>query len=146
MNGKSVGLVIVLVAIAFFVGRFTSPEKIKIEEKIVTVEKEVVNQDTETKENKLVIVHEYPDGLRVTKTKTRSIQSAKSETKKEVAMATDKKVTIESPKKTLIYAIIPMLKTDQYGLGVSHSFIGPIELGAQFKTDLSVSLNVGLRF
>jgi hypothetical protein len=146
MTQKGVFLVVVLISTAFFVGRITSPEKIEIKEKIVTVEKEVVNQDTETKENKIVIVHEYPNGLRVTKTRSRSNQTVNTQTKKEIATATDKKTTVESSKKTLVYAIIPAIKSGQYGLGVSHSFIGPIELGAQFKTDLSVSLSVGIRF
>lgn len=155
---------VILIAIAlttsYAVGRFSAPEKIKIETKIVTVEKKVTDTDTtvdKDRHKKVVVVEETkPDG---SKTKTTTITddtTTKSDKKTKETDAVVKKedqvkeITRPSSKVTisamggvnLSLAGNPLV----YGASVSKTILGPISLGAFYLTPGITGLSVGLTF
>jgi hypothetical protein len=161
MSPKSkIILVVITVVTAYAFGRFSAPEKVKIETKIVTVEKKVKDTDTTVDKNrhkKVVIVEETkPDG---TKTKTTTITDDTTTKSDRKTKETDKiaqkektsKEVISSSAKLTVSAMagVNLGLTNNplvYGASVSKTILGPISLGAFYLTPSIVGATIGLSF
>jgi hypothetical protein len=140
MSNRTI-IIIALVALltSFAVGRFTAPEHIKIQEKIVTVEKVVVQVQHEVK-----TVVTKPDGsstsTTVTDTNTHSNTDSNSST-----------ISKDIPVNKNIVSISALVGThvlpfgDQvYGASISKNFIGPVRLGVWGLSDKTFGFSLGL--
>lgn len=140
----------VLVA-AFAVGRYTAPEKVKIETKVVEIEKQVVVHDTTTKKKVTHIVITHPDGTKEETTITEDITKEKDKTSNthEDKQETVKEETKSSSKLTLsaLAGVHVSSSPDLvYGGMVSKQVLGPISIGLWGLTDKSVGASVGVSF
>ncbi len=159
---------VILIAISyvavFAAGRYLTPTKIKIETKVVTVEKIVESKKTDTSkdEHKKVVTHEVdkPDGEKdITTTTT----DEDKEDQKIADNRTDDKTKTEDKTKEItkdsghlnISALGGLNTTNsstEYGLSVTKDVIGPFSLGVwglnstNRETGPSVGASFGLSF
>lgn len=137
------------IVVSFAVGRFTTPEKVKIETKVVTVEVKVKEKDKH-KETKIVEVTK-PDG---TKEKTKTIiEDTKTNIVKESSQSAETKTErIGSTQRTTISGLIGIDFNNLsrspvvYGGSVSRPIIGPVTLGAWGLSNLTFGASVGVQF
>jgi len=137
LNKNTAG-VIVIIVIAFCVGRYTSPEKIKTETKIVEVEKEV-----NKKQKQVVKIKENTDGSKetviVTDTETDEKVTAHSETQtKEVTNPRKVNVSILAGTSLPINMVL--------GVNVSKPILGPITAGVWALNNKTAGLSLGFNF
>jgi hypothetical protein len=144
---------------AFAVGRYTVPEKIRVETKTVEVEKKVDDTKTQTdrdKHKKTTVVETVkPDGEKTTTTVTEEDTTTKRSTDDKSAM-TDNKATDQvtektyGTQKTTLSALgaINLTGTPSiaYGASVYKPVLGPFGIGAMFLTNGTVGLSVGISF
>lgn len=148
-------IVVVALATAFAVGRYTVPEKVRIETKIVEVEKKTTDKEKDKNEHKktTIVVVTKPDGTREstttitddtnTNSKTHSTddKSTTTEKTKEITAGTQKTTVLGLVGMNLTKAALP-----DYGLSVSKPILGPVSVGVfGFKSGI-VGAGVGLSF
>lgn len=149
MTKLAIGLIVVLVSVA--VGRFTAPEKVRIETKIVQVDKKTEDKDIDKHEHKVTKTVTNKDGTTETTTvsdtdtgiadkKTDNSYSSK-DTEKEVTRGSSK-VSISA----LAGLDIHSPGTPVYGGAVSKSILGPIGVGAWGLTDGVFGASLSLTF
>lgn len=147
---------VLILLCTFCAGRFSAPERIKIETKIVEVERK--SEDTKKdvdknkhKETKVVEVVK-PDGSKETTTTTtedsasNSSKETSTNTETETASTTSKEVT-RSSSKTILSAMYGIPFTGGlpvYGGSVYREVIGPIGIGASYLTSGVVCVSLGL--
>lgn len=154
-----IALVTVLTAFAF--GRYSAPEKVKIETKTVEVEKKTTDQTKKVDRNKhlktVTTTEERPDGTKVTTTTTTVDTDTKSntdtainddktkntETTKEVTRGGNK-VTISALAGAKVSFSEPL--TPIYGGMVNKELLGPITIGAFGLSDGVGGIALGLTF
>lgn len=139
-----------LIAVAFFAGKQSAPEKVKIEkeivEKIVYQKVEMENQD----KRKLVIETVFPSGVKTTKTLIRSKKQIQKVSSVESDVSARAQTVVESRRGVTvsILAGVPLTNmlhgSSVYGASASKQFIGPFSLGAWAFTDLRVGLSLGV--
>lgn len=151
-------IVVVYTATAVAVGRYTVPEKIKIETKVVTVEKQSEDKDINQKKNTkhTVVVNKdiKPDGEKIiTSTSTDEVLAdTNTDTKKEVIHDTDteksKEVTHPSDKVTVsaLGGIDLSTMKPVYGASVTKPILGPIAVGLFGLSNGACGASVGLTF
>jgi len=149
-----VGYTVVAVAI----GRYTLPARVKVETKIVTVEKKVTNTSTSKTENthkKVVIVEDTkPSGEKTTTTTTTDdVQFAENQkTHASDATTTDKessKDTTYSSSKVTLSALGGLDLTTMkpiYGVSATKPIAGPLTLGVFGLSNGSCGLSLGVTF
>ena len=146
--------VVVLTSFAF--GRFSAPEKVRIETKTVEVEKKTEQKETAANQHKEVTVTEVvkPDGTKETTTKTTEDIIRKTDTVDKVVDAkeadTSKEVTRGSSKVT-VSALAGINLSDPtkppvLGASVTKPMLGPITTGLWGFTDKTVGVSIGLTF
>lgn len=154
----AIALVVVAIATSFAVGRYTVSEKIKIETKIVEVEKktEKKDQDVNKAERKETTITESvkPDGTKETTTKiiedTNTNKNTKVDTVQNDTTKTDASKTIEKGGSRLNisalggYDIIKGVPV--YGASISKDVIGPVSAGLWGLSNATVGISVGLSF
>ncbi len=147
-------------AASFAAGRYTLPEKVRIETKIVEVEKktEKTKTDLDRDKHKETKVTETtnPDGTKTTTTTT--VEDTKTEKKTDTAKTDNTQKTDTTVKevtnalsKVYISALagIPISLDSVrpiYGASVTKPVIGPITIGVWGLTLPAVGLSVGLSF
>lgn len=153
----SIGAVLLLTAYAF--GRYSAPERVKIEKEIVTVEveKKETSKQRITDEDKKTTILEVvrPDGTKVTK---KVIESDKK-TDTKVAQTVDSKSEMESKETKIIensrrvsVSVIAgpnffdLKQPIVFGGHVSRPFLGPITLGIWGLSSGTGGASVGLQF
>lgn len=148
------GAAALLVSFAF--GRYTVPEKIKIETKVVEVEKKTSEQDKDKEKHKKTTTKEIkkPDGTVETVTETTEDTINKSKDKQS---EDSKKVDIEHKEEekgqsntTLsvlggIDIVNPAAGID-YGLSIYRPVLGPIGLGVYGFQSKTVGVSLGVSF
>jgi cytoskeletal protein RodZ len=140
MNNK-VLITVVLIIVAFVVGRQTTPEKVRTEVKTITVEK-IVEVERRTKTTTV----KKPDGTTVTTTTTDT--KSKSDTNKSI---TDKVAESTSSKKSIVnISMMAKIKAAPtmitYGVSVSKEILGPITVGVFGMTDKTFGITLGMNF
>jgi len=149
-------LIAIALATAYAFGRFSAPEKVKVETKIVEVEKKVEKKEIEKQNNKKTtsVTEIRPDGTKtittvttdagVTKTKDRSVEeSIKSTSENKETTNSSSKVTIAA-----LAGVNPFRITEGVDLGgmVSRPVLGPITIGVfGFKSGMC-GVSAGLTF
>lgn len=152
MQSKTKAIIAVLiVAVSFAAGRYTTPEKVKTETKIVEVEKKTKKVDT--KEHKKTVIRwvTNPDG---TKTKTEVITDDRdSNTSETDQIERDSSKTTEitrSSSKVTVSALVGMSISAPgvpiYGVSVTKPILGPITVGFFGLTNKTGGLSLGLTF
>lgn len=142
---------VIILACTFVAGRYTAPEKVRVETKTVTVEVEKKVQDTNQKKNTKMTEIVNKDGSKVitttttvdtdTKTKTNIDQTTKSDTVKTVQI---------SGSSLIIEGLVGTNVTNPaglvYGAEISNKLIGPIRVGIFGFTDSRVGGSIGFQF
>lgn len=146
---------VVLIVVAFAIGRYTGPEHIKTVTKIVTVQTDSKTDDSQVEDHKKVTIVDVtsPDG---TNTKTTTVVDDKDTQDKSTDTSkttTDESKSVEvtksSPKiqvSALAARNLSNFASPIYGGMVSKSILGPITLGAFGLSDKTVGLSIGLMF
>lgn len=151
-------IVLAYTLVAVAVGRYTVPEKVKIETKIVEVEKKT-DKDVENKTDKkhkqtIIVKNVKPDGASTTTTtityddnkeskKNDTVTDNKSvttDTSKEVVRG-DSKVTISALAGASISTGLPA-----YGLSVTKPILGPLTVGLWGLNNGTCGGSVGITF
>lgn len=136
LNVLVVGL---LCGACFTFGRLSTPEKVRVETKVVTVEKKI--EVAAKHEN--VIVHEViaKDGSKVIDTHTVSETEKKTDTLVS-SQASESKEVVKSRQPLSVNALIGLNQT--YGASVSKPILGPISVGVWGLTNASCGFSVGI--
>lgn len=147
---------IVLFALGAAIGRYTVPEKVRVETKIVTVEKKTENKNTDVKDHKKITVIEIDnkDGSK-TKTTTTTDDSDKrvndkttdsidtSQSSVTETIRGSSKVTISLLAGTkLSFSANPIV----FGGIISKPLLGPITVSVYGLSDASGGFGLGLQF
>lgn len=143
-------IVIAYTATAVAMGRYLTPEKIKIETKIVEVEKKTVDKNDNKHKHTVITEIDNKDGSKETKTdivytdeKTTAVTddvNKTTDTVKEITKGSDK-VTISALGGFDFNTLKPV-----YGASVSKPLLGPIAIGAWGVSSGQVGISIGLQF
>lgn len=143
MTTKNKVIISVIVLITTFaVGRYSAPEKVRVEVKTVEVEKivtKVVHVKTTTTEK--------PDGTKETTTVVDSRTDSSTNTKN-----TESKTEQTISKKMMNASVLSGLNLSSnnpglvYGLSVSGNLLGPITVGSWGLTNSTFGVSLGLNF
>lgn len=153
-------IVSVSLATAFAAGRYSLPEKIRIETKTVEVEKKSDSKDTDAQKNthKKTITKETikPDGTKTVTTvvtddsvaSTKTIDKQVDLTNKDISSVSEKshssdKVTISALGGVSFNSSTPVFV---YGASVSKPILGPITVGLWGLSNASFGASAGLSF
>lgn len=147
-------IVTVVLVGTFALGRYTVPEKIKIETKVVEVVKEVKVTDTKQDAHKHTVITEVslPSGEKKKTTeivydssKERDSHTVIDDTKKESSTETvvkgDSKVSI-----SLLGGLKLDNRTPVYGASISKPVLGPLTIGIWGLSDSSCGASIGVTF
>lgn len=137
-NKKAIGGVVVVI-VAFYAGKYSAPEKVRVETVRVEVEKKV-----DKEQRKKVVIKENKDGSKettiVVDTSVKENTKANSESSvKEVISRSRINISL------LAGATIP-LSPPIFGISAQRDFIGPITIGAWGLTNRTIGLSLGLNF
>lgn len=152
MNTKIYFIMGVLAALGYAAGRWSAPEKVKIETKIVTVEVEKKTENTDKKENIKSVEVVKPDGTKTTTTEIIADTKTKSETNiKETTKEDTKQTTQKSTSSLIVEGLVSGNINDlssglTYGGHISNNLIGPIRIGAFGFTNRNFGVSLGLQF
>ena len=146
-------------AASYLCGRYSAPEKIRIETKIEKqiVEVQVEKRDEEKSGEKTEVITQIirPDGTKISRTRieARHESNAKSEASTETKVSEKidktKEITNRSGVAVNILAGLPLASITHglvYGASFTTPFFGPIEIGAWGFTDMRIGISMGLRF
>ncbi len=133
-------------ALAFALGIYVTPDKVRVETKIVEVVKQV---EVEREKHKETTVTEHPDGSKETKTVEDTKTQKNTEETKDSNTAVKESETHPANKLTIsalggfqtYNAFYPV-----YGLSISRPLIGPIVIGLWGITPGVVGVSLGLSF
>lgn len=157
MSAKYKVLVSILVVLtSFAAGRYSLPEKLKVETISEEKDKKVLQMDTDRDKHKETTTVEVvkPDGTKETTTKTVEDDNTKKKTNETEASKTDKtetkEITYSSSKVTVsaIAGVTPFSLSPSvvYGGSVTKPILGPITSGVWFLTNGTIGASVGLTF
>lgn len=139
---------IVLAALLIAIGRFTAPEKVRVETKTITVEVEKEKQATDTKTK--TVENDNKDGSKTittvtdtsTHTTTNTDIDTKSDSVKETTYAKDgvtisalAGIDVTNPSKGFVY-----------GASLSKPILGPISIIVEGQSNKVISVGLGLKF
>lgn len=135
---------------SFALGRYTTPVKIKIQEKIVEVKVKDEDKKTDQNKHKVTVIVEKPNGDKTTtisedsnlKTDDKSkITDSKTDTKTKEVVKQGSSLNISA-----LAARDNQSGTIVYGAQVQRDLIGPINLGLYGLTNGLVGVSLGVRF
>jgi hypothetical protein len=149
MDKRVLIFIAALILSAFLAGRFSAPEKIKIQKETVTVASEVRDEEKSGEKVEVTTQITRPDGTKISRTRLETKHDSKIETSKETLNETKEKKEITNRQGVVVSALIGLPLTDLskgpvYGASFSKQFIGPIHLGAFMFTDMRVGISLGL--
>lgn len=153
-------LAVIALLTAFAVGRYTVPEKIRIEKQIVEVEKKTETKETDTNRNKhketKVVEVVKPDGTKeTTTTTTEDTETDKKTNQQDHSESTNttketKEVTAGTQKTTIAFMAGTGFSLDSQkaflGAQVYKPVLGPIGIGVWYLTNSTVGASIGLSF
>lgn len=142
---------IILLAGTFAFGRYSAPERVRIETKTVTVEVEKKTQNTDIKQNTKTTTVIKPDGTKIIDTTTISDTDTKTKTDIDQTTSTDTtKETDKSSSKLIIEGLASTTITNPSGITfgghISNNLIGPVRIGVFGFTDGKVGISLGFQF
>lgn len=159
MTIKTKAIIVAVYSLGLFAaGRYTVPEKIKIETKVVEVEskqeKKTVAADKERHKKTVVVEVDKPDGTREKTITTTDDTSNKrntnlAETEKEQKFTDNKKEVTSASDKVTLSALAGASLTGGglvYGASVTKPVLGPISIGLWGLTNSTIGGSLGLTF
>lgn len=160
MSVRNSAIAAIIIAVTFAaIGRWTAPEKIKTETKIVEVEKKTEHSDTEADKNKHkeTTTHEItrPDGTK--ETTTTVVEDSNANRHNTTDKTDDKsksedisKEVTKSGSKLTLSALAGVKVSDPtgmiYGGHVTKDILGPINIGVWGMSNNTAGLSIGLTF
>jgi NCAIR mutase (PurE)-related protein len=143
---------------AFAFGRYSAPEKVKIETKVVEVEKKSENKSTDTDRNKrketTVTETVYPDGRKETKTEV--VETTQTERKTDTSVVTEREKDAAETKETsrsgkvslsaLTGVDVTNLNAPIFGAHLLTNVLGPVTIGVWGLSNATGGLSLGLSF
>lgn len=144
MDSKTAGMILVIAASFFLIGRTTAPEKIKVEKEFVAVTTYKENIDKQFDINATTTTISKPDGTKVTRTKrTDRSKETKATSSREIQYKTEiKEIIKSSPTSVMLVATNGL----DYGLSLSRQVLGPITIGIfAFKSGV-FGASIGVNF
>lgn len=146
----TIALIAIVAAFAF--GRFSAPEKIKIETKIVEVERKTSESETDRHKESTTTEVTRPDGTKEKTTTTTEDTNRKSASTDDTNKNTEitKEVT-KSGSPVTIQALAAVNVTSlaapiDYGMSISRPLLGPITVGIFGFSSGKVGFGIGLTF
>lgn len=143
----------VVILISFAAGRFSSPEKIKIETKIVEVEKKISKTDKKKDTRVKVVTVERPDG---TKETTKTIEStATSQNTSASSKSSDSHSVNETTRSSsrLNLSVLGGVSYSPFvgvkpvvGGHISKDIVGPISVGIWGTSNIEGGISLGVTF
>lgn len=151
MNKEAIFIIAALIILSFAFGRYSAPEKIKIETKTVTVEIEKVKTDENTDNSKTVTEIIRPDHTIIKRTRydkktdktTQTITEDRKEVQESKEITKGSKVTIAALGSLNLTHLTSGIT---YGASISKAILGPITLGLWGLTDSTIGVSCGLEF
>jgi F420-0:gamma-glutamyl ligase-like protein len=135
--------------VGYLAGRFSAPERTKVE--TVTLTKEVQVQDESKRVNQIqrIVETTRPDGTTVKETRIKTRAASERIQSKTTEVASKESREIENRRGVNVSALIGLPLTEitkgpVYGASISKPFIGPITLGVWGLTNFTFGLSVGL--
>lgn len=160
LNPKTVAVVLLLLAGAFALGRYMTPEKVKIEEKIVYQEKieKTTQVDVQKKRRATTVKTEETklDGTKTVTTRTDENEDENSSTL--IQEQIDRLITQEKQKLTemgnnrvTVSALAGVdlrdfAKPPAFGAHITKPFLGPITAGVWGMSNATGGVSLGLQF
>lgn len=140
----------VVILVSFATGRYTVPEKVKVETKVVEVEKKTDTLDKNQHKVTTVVIVKKPDGtVQTEKTTTQDSNYTNKETNN-VDLAKDTtKETDKDEAKVTVAALVGLNVFNgqiKYGAQVYKPVIGPIGIGVFGLSDGTAGCSVGISF
>lgn len=137
--------------IAFVFGRYSAPEKIKIEKQTVTVEVEKVKSENQTDLNATVTSIHKPDGTVITRKKISSLtkNSITQNTAKEHLTQEKTEIIKGSNVNVMALGAIDLSSLTRgivYGVSISRPILGPITIGLFGFSSGIIGISGGLQF
>ena len=143
-------IVVVSIGTAFAIGRYTVPEKVRVETKIVEVEKKVEDKKENTHKQTHTITTVKPDGTKVTDETTKEDDIIDDKDTDVVSKNTDTTTeTTRGASKVTISALGALNLTNStpaYGLSITKPILGPITVGLFGLNNGTVGASIGLTF
>lgn len=148
-------LAVITVITAFAVGRFSAPEKVKIEKEIVEVEKKSSETDLDRDKHKTTTTTEItrPDGTKEKTTKVEEdTKTSKNTTTVDLRQRNEtetKEVTYGSNRVTISGMAglgLDSLSVPIYGASITRPILGPIVIGLWGLTNKTGGVSLGLQF
>ena len=147
---KPACIAVALLVVGFAFGRYSAPEKVRIETKTVTVASEATDQDK--KENETIVKTELinKDGSKeiITKTQDNTATDTKELDTVNTETTQSKEVTRSASKVTV--SVLAGYKfsnlTPVYGVSITKPILGPVTVGLWGMSDVSGGVSVGLEF
>lgn len=147
----------VLIVVAFAFGRYSAPEKVKVETVTVEVEKKTAETDTSKERNRrketTTRKERRPDGTEIEHTTV--VEDSKTEVDSRKTVHTDKTVDTRQTREEYrssgvsLGALGAVNVSDgrlSYGAYLQKDVVGPLSLGAFGLTSGTVGLSIGIRF
>lgn len=147
------GVILLLLSLAFALGRYTCAEKVVTKTEIVEVvkevevEKEVTAEKMQTK----TVIKEFPDGTKITEIFEVKESTIFIEKETEVeSVSTENEVNIVENKKPQykFSAIVDVVNIESpvYGVGVERRIFGPVFAGAFIKQNKEYGITISMEF
>lgn len=135
----------------FALGRYTGPEKVRTETKIVEVEKKTKKSETEKHKETEVVEITHPDGTKEKKTKIVEDANRKTAEKDESKKSQDSSTEItRSGGKLYIQGLAGLdrfnIIAPIYGISISREILGPISVGGWGLSNGAFGVSLGLSF
>lgn len=134
---------------AYFAGRYSAPEKVKVE--TVTLTKEVQVKDESQRVNQIqrIVETTFPDGRAVKETRIKTRAARERSESKAVESTFKENREIENRRGVVVSALMGLPLTEVargpvYGAAFQKHILGPISFGAWMLTNLTFGLSVGL--
>lgn len=146
MNVKVLVIAILALVGAYALGRYTSP--VKVETKIVEVEKKQTETERDKRKETTTTVVEKPDGTKETVTRTVEDTSTRKSTETNRNTDTETSKTYAGPKTYVggLSGIDTANGSVFYGAQVNRQVLGPVSVGGFFLTNKTLGVSIGLQF
>lgn len=142
---KSFLLVGALVSAAYIAGRYSAPEKIKIETKTQIKEVMIKDEHTDSDTRKSVTEITRPDGTTIKRTRSERAKITDSSLRREDVKQTEEKKEIEN-RRGVVVQFLAAAPGPVYGAAFTKQFLGPINIGAFMFTDMRIGISLGFEF
>lgn len=151
MDKRALIIFTVLLAVSYFAGRYSAPEKIKIVTKVEVHEIEKSREEKSGEKIEVTTQIIRPDGTKISRTRLEARHESHKEDDKDTSSKTvvDKEIT--NRRGVVVSALVgigltELLKGPMYGVSVQKQVIGPINMGAFGFNDGRVGISLGLEF